>query len=59
MTTTSARARLRAAEEAYNKANPGRDLTVAREELTSAREEYAQACIRFVEALEEQKCMSA
>lgn len=53
MTIQESRARLRAAEQAYNQAAPGRDLTAAREELTEARFEYAQACIAFVEGLEE------
>ena len=51
MTIRESRSRLRAAEQAYNAANPGRDLTVAREELTEARRVYSEACVRLVESL--------
>lgn len=56
MTIRESRARLRAAEQAYNSAKPGRDLTEARQELTHARAEYQAACVammdRFKEAAE-------
>lgn len=45
------RQRLTLAEESYRKANPGRDLTTAREELNDARAEYSVACIALVERL--------
>lgn len=51
MTVQSTRARLRAAEQAYNAAEPGRNLTEARHELTHARSEYQAACVALVERL--------
>lgn len=56
MTIRESRTRLRSAEQAYNTAKPGRDLTEARQELTHARAEYQAACVamldRFKEAAE-------
>lgn len=51
MTIQQSRARLRAAEQAYKTAPPGRDLTSAREELTHARTEYRLDCAELVERL--------
>lgn len=53
MTILQSRKRLQQAEEAYNHASTGRDLTVAREELTEARRVYSEACVRLVESLPE------
>lgn len=53
MNLKESRQRLRAAELQYSQAEPGRNLTVAREELTEARLYYANACIALVERLPE------
>lgn len=53
MTIRESRARLRAAEKAYNTAKPGRDLTEARHELTCARAEYQAECVALVDQLAE------
>lgn len=49
MTIRESRTRLRAAEQAYNTAKPGRDLTEARHELTCARAEYQADCVAMIE----------
>lgn len=53
MTIRESRTRLRAAEQAYNTAKPGRDLTEARQELTHARAEYQAACVAMMSRLSE------
>jgi hypothetical protein len=52
MTIQQSRQRLTEAEEAYKTAQPGRDLTVARQELTDARGEYHAACADVVDRLD-------
>jgi len=51
MSIQESRARLAEAVEAYKSAHPGRDLTVAREELTNAREYYYADCVWLAERL--------
>lgn len=51
MTIKTTRQRLHDAEQAYKEAHPGRDLTVAREELTEARAVYYRECSELVERL--------
>lgn len=53
MNLKESRQRLRAAELQYSQAEPGRNLTVAREELTEARLYYANSCIALVDRLPE------
>ena len=48
MSIQESRARLAEAEQAYKSAHPGRDLTVAREELTNARGAYYADCVQLV-----------
>jgi hypothetical protein len=51
MTIRNSRHRYQQAAEAYKTAHPGRDLTVARAELTSALMEYRLECTELVERL--------
>lgn len=51
MTIRESRQRLAEAEEVYKSAHPGVDLTIAREELTHARNEYQLDCVAVVERL--------
>ena len=51
MSIQESRSRLEEAEQAYKSAHPGRDLTVAREELTNARGAYYADCVWLAERL--------
>lgn len=51
MTIRESRQRLLEAEQAYKTAHPGKELTIAREELTRARADYLADCSAIIESL--------